>query len=354
MTRLCTVVSVWLAVMMAGVAAVGAESVLESADVFVSGRGGYPVYRIPAMVVTERGTVLAFCEGRKTGIADHGNIDIVFRRSEDGAKTWGPLQVIEGRGFQTWGNPAPVEDRDTGRVWLLFTRNNVGVWVTSSDDDGMSWAEPREITAEVKADDWGWYATGPGHAVQLASGRLLVPCDHGESDGMHSHVIYSDDHGSSWRRGGSLPAGTDESMAVEVGSRVYLTIRNMFGKQRRAYAWSDDGGVTWSAAKIDESLTDPTCQASVLGLGPERVLFLNPASARRENMAIRVSYDGAESWSGPRTIHAGPAAYSDLAILPDGSVGALFENGKHWPYHKITFVRLDMVRVLNGKAEGSQ
>jgi sialidase-1 len=337
-----------VALMMAGVGAFGAEPATSSVDVFVGGRGGYPVYRIPAMVVTERGTVLAFCEGRKTGIADHGNIDIVVRRSEDNGASWGAMRVIEGRGFQTWGNPAPVVDRDTGRVWLLFTQNNLRVWATWSDDDGASWSAPREITAEVKEAGWSWYATGPGHAIQLKSGRLLCPCDHGASDGMHSHVIFSDDHGVSWRRGGSLPPGTDESMAVEVGSRTYLSMRNMFGKKRRAYAWSEDQGLTWSEVKIDETLLDPTCQASVLGYGDARALFLNPASEKRENMAIRVSDDGAASWSEARTVHSGPAAYSDLAILADGAVGALFENGKRWPYSRITFIRLEPGWISGG------
>ena len=85
-----------------------------SRDVFVGGRDGYITFRIPAMVVTRNNVVLAFCEGRKTGILDHGDIDLVLKRSFDGGKTWGRLQVIQGKGFTTWGNPAPVVDRATG------------------------------------------------------------------------------------------------------------------------------------------------------------------------------------------------------------------------------------------------
>jgi len=326
-----------------------------SVDVFVGGRGGYPTYRIPAAVVSVKGTILAFCEGRKTGILDHGNIDLVLRRSLDRGATWGPLQVIQGRGFKTWGNPAPVVDLQTGIIWLLFTLDNRQVFVTHSDDDGLTWKEPREITADVKLPEWKWYATGPGHALQLASGRLLVPCDH-LAQKMSSHVIYSDDHGQTWRLGGTLDPGTDEAMAFEAADgRVYLSMRNTSGRKLRALAWSADRGMTWSPVRFDEALVDSICQASILRFstradhGQNRALFLNPASVKREQMSIRISYDEAETWSEPRTIFQGPAAYSDMTLLPDLTVGVLYENGKIWPYSKITFTRLDLQWISGGK-----
>jgi sialidase-1 len=140
---------------------------------------------------------------------------------------------------------------------------------------------------------------------------------------------------------------TDECMAVETGDgRVYLSMRNMLGQKRRAYAESRDGGLTWSEVKIEVRLVDSTCQASIVSLADGNgagslLLFLNPASAKRQNLSLRASSDGGRTWSGPRTIFPGPSAYSDLAILPGPAVGALYENGKHWPYSKITFTRLD-------------
>jgi sialidase-1 len=325
------------------------------ADVFIGGREGYPTYRIPAMVVTKKGTILAFCEGRKTGIFDHGNIDLVLKRSFNRGATWGPLQVIQSDGFQTWGNPAPVVDRDTGVIWLLFCLKNDRVFVTFSKDDGDTWAKPREITAGVKLPGWTWYATGPGHAIQLSSGRLLVPCDHADK-GMASHVIYSDDHGATWKLGGVLGSGTDECMAVEASDgRVYLSMRNAYKKNLRAYSWSDSQGQDWSPVQMDPLLVDSTCQASIARLttqkerGKNRILFLNPASKKRENMAVRLSYDEAKTWSAPITINAGPSAYSDLAILPDLCAAAIYENGKVWPYQKISFTRMDFDWMTKGE-----
>ena len=163
------------------------------AAVFTAGEGGYDTYRIPSVVVGPKGTVLAFCEGRKNGRGDAGDIDLVLRRSTDGGKTWGKTEVVWDEGDNTCGNPCPVIDAKSGTVWLLMTHNLrkdtealiVGgksqgsrtVWVTSSTDDGATWTKPVEITRDVKKPEWTWYATGPGVGIQLKSGRLLVPCE---------------------------------------------------------------------------------------------------------------------------------------------------------------------------------
>ncbi len=167
-------------------------------DVFVSGREGYHTYRIPALIVAGDGALLAFCEGRKKAQSDAGDIDLLVKRSIDGGKTWGPQEVVWDDGENTCGNPCPVVDRTTGTIWLPMTWNhgkdtenqikqNTGkdtrrVFLTHSDDNGRTWAKPREITAEVKRPEWRWYATGPGVGIQLTrgpwKGRLLIPCDH--------------------------------------------------------------------------------------------------------------------------------------------------------------------------------
>src|SRR5262245_20964667 len=150
---------------------------LHRSDVFIAGADGYHTYRIPSLIVTTKGTVLAFCEGRKRGRGDAGDIDLLLKRSSDGGQTWSDSQVVWDDGDNTCGNPCPVVDRDTGTIWLLLTQN-LGVdteaqiidqtsrgtrtcWISRSSDDGQTWAKPIEITRDVKRPDWTWYATGP-------------------------------------------------------------------------------------------------------------------------------------------------------------------------------------------------
>jgi hypothetical protein len=328
--------------------------------VFVAGEGGYHTYRIPAVIATPKGTVLAFCEGRKAGRGDAGNIDLILRRSTDGGKTWGPTQVVWDDGDNTCGNPCPVLDAKTGTVWLLMT-HNLGkdtetkivsgksergrtVWVTKSDDDGLTWDKPLEITKGVTKPGWTWYATGPGVGIQLRSGRLLIPCD-SKSDGgktRESHVITSDDGGKSWVLGGVVGPMCNECQAVELtDGAVMLNMRTYMGNNRRLVAVSNDGGATFTAPVEDKALIEPVCQASILRLpGPGGgIAFSNPASLKRENMTVRLSRDDGKTWPAARVLHPGPAAYSCLVALPSGEVGCLYERGEKNAYETITFAR---------------
>lgn len=154
------------------------EEAVEEVDVFLRRTEGYHTYRIPGIVLSSKNALLAFCEGRKVGSSDAGDIDLVLRRSTDGGKTWGPLQLVYEEGGTaeiTIGNPCPVVDRSTGTIWLPFCRNNERVFITKSTDDGLTWDKPAEISDHVTKPDWRWYATGPGHGIQLTSGRLVVP-----------------------------------------------------------------------------------------------------------------------------------------------------------------------------------
>ena len=346
-------------------------------DLFISGEGGYHTYRIPSIIVTPGGAVLAFCEGRKHGRGDSGDIDIVMRRSPDGGETWEPMRVIADFGSDTIGNPCPVVDRETGVIWLLLT-HNLGddtereimegtsrgtrtVWVMRSEDEGETWSEPVEITASVKPPNWTWYATGPGVGIQLRygehRGRLIIPCDHAlaGSKVYRSHVIYSDDHGESWRLGGAVGDHVNECQVVElVDGRLLLNMRSYHGRNRRAVAFSADGGLTWSEPTLDPTLIEPVCQASILRFTDRiegdrnRILFSNPASTRRERMTVRLSYDEGRSWPISKVIHEGPSAYSCLAVFPDMTIGCLYERGRLHPYERITLARFTLEWLTDG------
>ncbi|QEL13168.1 sialidase family protein [Limnoglobus roseus] len=326
--------------------------------IFVAGQDGYNTFRIPALIVTPKGTVLAFCEGRKAGRGDAGNIDIVLKRSTDGGKTWGRVEPVWDDGDNTCGNPSPVVDAKTGTVWLLLT-HNLGtdteskiiagtsqrgrtVWVTRSDDDGVTWAKPTEITKDVKKPEWTWYATGPGVGIQLKSGRLLIPCDYKADKGKvrESHTIYSDDGGKTWQLGGIAGPDANECQAVELADgTVLLNMRTYRTTNRRLVAISKDGGQTFGPTVEDATLIEPACQGSILRLpgAGGGILFSNPASKKREKLTVRLSTDEAKTWASAKELHAGPAAYSCLTVLPNGDIGCLYERGEKNPYETITF-----------------
>jgi sialidase-1 len=348
-----------------GFSAVWAASLTE-VEVFRAGDGGYHTYRIPALIVTRKGTLLAFCEGRRNSASDTGDIDLLLRRSFDRGKTWQPVQQIADMGTDTIGNPTPVVERKTGAIILLMTGNPGSVtekqisqggyrafrsvWVTRSQDDGDTWSQPAEITSQVKRPDWTWYATGPGNGIQLRSGRLVIPCDHNqrENDVRHSHVLYSDDRGATWKIGGIAAEKTNESAVAELkdGSLV-LNMRSYHGGNRRAVQRSRDGGLTWSPLEFDDALIEPVCEASLVSAVPagsrpdNRLLFSNPAATSRTHMTVRLSRDGGRTWPASRLIYQGPSAYSSLAVLRDGTIGLLYERGERRAYERIMFAHFD-------------
>jgi sialidase-1 len=335
-------------------------------DIYVSGQGGYHTYRIPALIASKRGTLLAFCEGRRGSAGDAGDIDLLLRRSFDQGKTWQPVQLVADFDGDTIGNPAPVVDRSSGEILLLLTSNGGKitermiedgqgerrVWVTRSKDDGATWAKPVEITAQVKRPDWTWYATGPGNGIQLRrNGRLVVACDHTRlgSKARHSHLIYSDDHGASWTIGGIAEEKTNESAVAELpDGNLILNMRSYHGRGRRAVQRSRDGGQTLERpVEFDEVLLEPVCQASLIAL-QGKLLFSNPADEKvRRRMTVRWGEGGV--WKRGWVVYEGPAAYSSLA--PVGKrIGLLYERGEKNAYERITFVRFDWRALRRGGA----
>lgn len=347
-----------------------AQTALQNA-VYVSGEGGYDTYRIPAVVVSKSGTVLAFCEGRVGGRGDSGDIDLIVKRSNDHGETWSNHRVVWSDLRNTSGNPCPVVDESTGIIWLLMTwnrgddkephiieqtsTNTRRVYVTHSDDDGVTWAEPREITSLAKRPEWTWYATGPGAGIQLKQpgphqGRLVIPCDHIEAGTKkyYSHVIYSDDHGATWKLGGRSPNDqVNECQVVELADgRLMLNMRNYDrSKKSRQIAYSDNGGGRWTDQKFDAALPEPICQASIRRFSddPSVILFSNPNNdSSRENMTVRSSVDEGLTWTKQLVLHPGPSAYSDLTVLKNGTIGCLYERGDDNPYETITFARFSL------------
>ncbi|MGC4936699.1 sialidase family protein [Kribbella sp. DT2] len=346
---------------------------------FKSGVGGYASYRIPA-VVQAKNTLLAFAEGRRGGSSDTGDIDIVLRHSTDGGCTWGPQQVVTDQSTSTIGNPAPVVDPKTGDVVLFSVRNGPvseaqilrgeaspedtrRVFLQRSTDNGRTFTPPTEITATTKQANWRWYATTPGHAIALRSGRLLVPANHSiappagspdtgaEAKYYGGHSLYSDDGGRTWQIGyvDDNPDGyvnVNESTAAQLpDGRVYFNTREHNGTApgTRADAYSSDGGKTLDKPfRPQATLIGPVVQASVLAVG-NTLLYSGPADpASRAALTIRVSKDQGVTWQPALAISGLPAAYSDLVAIDRGAVGLLYETGDFSANETITFRRLSL------------
>ncbi len=364
---ICGPISVFCALLVLGSPAQAKQPPPLQVQVFRAGEGGYHTYRIPALIRSSKGTLLAFCEGRKNSASDTGDIDVLLRRSFDGGKTWQPLQTVADMGPDTIGNPTPVVEHKSGAIILLLTSNpgpvreaqiatasanaSRRVWITRSSDDGATWSAPTEITARVKRPEWTWYATGPGNGIQLRSGRLVIPCDHNRRDdnSRHSHLIYSDDGGATWHIGAVAEDKTNESAVAErKDGSLLFDMRSYHGKNRRAEQISRDGGLTLGPLTLIDALIEPVCQASLIsaaapGHAPNgRLLFSNPASTRRANLTVRLSADDGRTWSASRTIYEGPSAYSSLAMLDARTAGLLYERGAKSSYEEIMFARFDL------------
>ena len=341
----------------------------EYVDVFEAGKEGYAFFRIPAVIKVPGGPILAFCEGRRWNRDDSGDIDMVMKRSDDGGKTWGPLSVVWNDKDNVCGNPAPVWDDVAQKVVLVCTWNNghdlsAGirkykgidtrrVFVMESQDYGTTWSRPREITETTKRPEWGWYATGPCHAIQLSrTGRIVVPCNHSINAVKHSHLIYSDDHGETWHLGAVQDEeGGDERTVAELSNGDLIQNMRMYcyrsKYQCRASLTSKDGGKSYDGyMTFVEDLIEPVCQGSILsvrksnGKIAKMLFFSNPSSKRlRKNLVLKKSMDNGASWQVHTTIYPGKAAYSDLVQIDADTMGVLYECGEVSCYEKIVFCR---------------
>jgi sialidase-1 len=353
------------------------ESLYQESTIFQAGTGGYYTYRKPTIIQTPNRDLLAFCEGRKNSFSETGNIDVVMKRSVDNGETWSDVTVVWDDSVNTCSNPSPVVDWESGEIFLLMTWNNGAdnekaiidqtsidtrkVFVISSQDNGLSWGNAREITEYVKSPDWTWYVTGPVHGIQLKGdtkkGRLVIPFNYIEATTKNRScgIIYSDDHGLTWQAGGTVSDHQAGESTVAELSNGGLVINMMdFGRRHksRKHAFSEDGGDTWSDIYYDPDLIEPLCQASLLRYsfadeGESRLLFSNPAvTYSKANLTLRISYDEGSTWSSGKTIYRGHSANSDLVALVDNTIGLVYERDA---YLKINYARFNLFWLTNGQ-----
>ncbi|MBN1854817.1 MAG: exo-alpha-sialidase [Pirellulales bacterium] len=376
-----------------------AEPFLHKTNLFTEETGGFRLYRIPGIVVTAEGSVLAYCEARKFTVADRGEIEIHLRRSTDAGRTWSTAKQVAhlgprlprnphmpeakknkdmgGPNQQTVNNPVAIAARD-GTVHLLYCVEYMRAFHIHSDDDGVTWSAPVEITStfdQYRPElDWQVIGTGPGHAVQLQSGRLAAPfwmATYQQQPKLRKAVgiIYSDDHGKTWQRGDIALRNAGEPNIAELPDGcVLVTARNTDARNRRVAAYSRDGATGWSKPHFIEDLLEPGCMAGLVshpGTASRPrplLLFSNPDTTQRAhkhrlNLTIKLSEDGGRTWPVSKVLQPGPSAYSDLAVLPDGTVLCFYESGdpetprKHgrpWAYSLLTLARFNLDWLTSG------
>jgi sialidase-1 len=383
-----------------------AEPLLEKTDIFEAGKGGYTIYRIPGIVATNKGTLLAYCEARNPGKTDWDTIDIMLKRSTDGGKTWSemkkiadvpgehvknPVAVAQKLGspdMVTYNNPVAFADRKTGAVHFLFCLEYMRCFYMRSDDDGATFSKPVEITAAFegfrKEYDWKVLATGPAHGIQLKDGRLVVPVwlSTGTGGGAHRPscvaTIYSDDSGKTWHAGEIAARDSEtlrnpnETVLIQLtDGRVLLNMRSESNEHRRSITLSPDGATKWTQPKFDEQLKEPICMASICrfseksGQDRDRIVFVNPDNLERadgkakpgqgrdrKNVSVKLSYDEGKTWEVSKALEPGGSGYSDVTVDGHGNIYVLYERaGKRNPFspEALTVAKFNLEWLTDGK-----
>ncbi len=310
--------------------------------------------RIPALLMTAKGTLIAVAEARDKATDQAGN-DLAFAISKDQGKSWSKPAIAYEQGNDSCNNPCLVQDAKSGRVFLFFQtfpaggkefgglpvgpkdpKGNRLLYVTS-DDEGATWSKAVDVSAELKPENAVTCASGPGIGIQMQrgkfAGRLVIPFNsQDQKRNFVNWVAYSDDAGKTWKRGQEVPQEAnlqlnEVQVAETAEGSLYLNSRRWKGTPLRKVSWSTDGGATWSKAVDDAALPEPTCQGCVLAAtsaGKPVTFFLNPAGKGRANGTLRRSDDGGKTWAESTLLFPGPFAYSSMAKVGT-DIGVLYE-----------------------------
>lgn len=335
--------------------------------VYSSGTGGYYCYRIPAIVRTNSGALLAFAEGRTGSCADGGNSDILVKRSTNNGWAWDTAVEVDSYGTNTLHNPVPVVDADDGTVHLLYGVNLNTIYYKYNTNDGVgSWSSYTDLGSVLPAEIEGGLFPGPAHGIQLLrgdnAGRLVAPYVYQTLYNRKIRLLYSDNGGSSWsssagRIMSETGIGVNEVTIAELtNGNIYFNMRNQFADESSEYyrivAQSSDCLANNATPSLDTELPDPKRAGAVLrvyatdqGDDYDHMIFSNLATQVATNfLTIRSSFDETNNWTKNKLLvyAANGCAYSDMVNMENGQVGILYETDESTYAGDIKFVRLDI------------
>lgn len=332
-------------------------------------------YRIPGIVTTDKGTLIAVYDIRYKHSGDlPANIDVGMSRSTDGGKTWEPMKNIMDMGAphenNGVGDPSILFDPVTKKIWVsaLWSKGNrsiagskpglspdeTGQFVlVSSDDDGLTWNKPYTITPQVKNPAWKLFFPGPGNGIAMQNGTLVFPAQYWDAEHMpHSTLVYSSDHGATWKSGIGAKSNTTESQLVEtMPGTLMLNMRDNRGSFR-SVATTTDLGQSWIEHHTSyKALIDPVCMASFIKAGVnangklQDVLFFSNVASQtaRVNMTVKASLDLGETWSNNELLidERRSFGYSALTKIDNNTIGLLYEGSRD-----LYFVRIPVREIV--------
>ncbi len=345
------------------------------------GEEGVDTYRIPGLVTTNSGSLIAVYDIRKNSSVDlQGDIDIGMSRSTDGGDSWEPMKIIMDMG--AWGglpedqngigDPSVLVDRETGNIWVAavwahghpeernWWASKPGIspeetsqfMLVKSEDDGLTWSEPINITSQVKNPQWHLLLQGPGKGITMQDGTLVFPAQFKDENQMpYATIIYSRDHGQTWQIGTGAKPDTTESQVVELeDGSLMLNMRDNRGGSRSVYT-TRDMGATWQEHPTSrKALPEPVCMASLIKhryKGHEYLLFSNPNSTdKREKMTIKLSKDMGNTWSEDHQLLLDEGVgrgYSCMTSIDEETIGILYEGSKA----DLFFQKVNIRHLLN-------
>jgi sialidase-1 len=326
-------------------------------------------YRIPGLVRTNAGTLVAVYDIRYRHAGDlPADIDVGVSRSNDGGQTWGPMIVAMDMGndpkhsYDGIGDPSILVDPKSGRIWIAaLWSHGKRAWngsgpgmkpeetgqfiLVSSDDDGLTWSKPINITPQVKNPEWRLFFNGPGAGIALQDGTLVFPAQYRAADGIPwSTLIYSKDQGQTWQTGTGVKSDTTEAQVVQLADgSIMINCRDNRGGARTV-AVTKDLGKTWELHPTDRTaLREPVCMASLLRWKHPRhgdlLFFSNPDTTKgRHHMTLKLSRDQGLTWpEADARLYDSRACFGYSCLAPAGAdhIGVLYEGKSSMLYLRL-------------------